>query len=115
MGLLTIQEKMAVQSTGQDIKELPKLKTVPYGWYLHRDGKRITYQQADSLFIPFHQARGLEFLCMAREYTLDSIEAMVYLRAVGRETIPEPEAEVTHVVTAPKAKRNKRKKKGVNK
>lgn len=114
MGLLTSADKMAVMATGQDIKELPKLVTIPYGYYLHRDGKRVTRQQADTLFIPFHQARGLEFLCMVNEYSLETVQTVVYLRALqafSETGVPE----TVEMVTEPqpkKAKRKKRKKKG---
>lgn len=117
MAILTRADKMAVKATGQDIKELPKLVTVPYGWYLHRDGKRITRQQADGLYIPFHQSRGLEFLSMVGEYPLETVEACVYLRALqafSEKGVPEP-VELMATVAEPqpkKVKRNKRKKKG---
>ena len=107
MAILTRADRMAVAATGQDIKELPKLVTVPYGYYLHRDCKRITRQQADSLYTPFHQGRGLEFLCMVSEYPLATVEACVYLRAVPAEAV------AVEVATEPKPnkKANKRRKK----
>ena len=109
MAILTRADRMAVAATGQDIKELPKLVTVPYGYYLHRDGKRITRQQADSLYTPFHQGRGLEFLCMVSEYPLATVEACVYLRAVPAEAV------AVAVVTEPQPKKAKRKKRKLKK
>ena len=81
--LLRQQDHIAMMTTGQEIADLPKLNTVPYGYYLHRDGKRVARLQADHTFIPFHAARGLKFLSYEKDHTLEEVEALVYLQAMG--------------------------------
>jgi len=82
MGLLTVSDQIAMAGTGQQAKELPNLRTVPYGYYLKRGGE-IGRLQADHSFIPHYQAKGHEFLGYETDITLSDAEACIYLRAVG--------------------------------
>jgi hypothetical protein len=82
VALLTVSDKIAMAGTGQQIEELPKLHTVPYGYYLKRGGE-IGRLQADHSFIPHYAAKGHEFLGFEREISREDAEACVWLRAAG--------------------------------
>jgi len=89
MGLLTVSDQIAMAATGQQAKELPNLRTVPYGYYLKRAGE-IGRLHADHSFIPHYIAKGHEFLGYETDITLSDAEACVYLRLVGEVTDPKP-------------------------
>ena len=99
MGVVTMQDQIAITSSGQQVRDIPNLRTIPLGYYLDRNGE-VALRKADPLYIPFYTARGNEFLCYEKDMSLHDVEACVYLRAVGGIT--------------EKPKRKKRKKKGGN-
>jgi len=106
MGLLKPQDHIALATVAGErmrAREVPDLRTIPWGYYLKRNGK-IGRLQADHLFQGYYRkAKGHEFLCLESEYPLETVEACVYLRQLG----PEVETKPT-----PKVKRNKNIKKG---
>ena len=103
MGVVTMQDQIAITSSGQQVRDIPDLRTIPLGYYLDRNGE-VSLRKADPLYIPFYTARGNEFLCYEKDMLLHDVEACVYLRAVGGIQIDEP-----------KKARKKRKKKNLKK
>ena len=79
-------------SAGNRIKarEVDDLRTIPWGYYLKRNGG-IGLLQADHLFRVYYKtAKGHEFLCLKSEYPLETVEACVYLRMSESEVEIEP-------------------------
>jgi len=108
MSVVTMQDQIAITSSGQQVRDIPNLRTIPLGYYLDRNGE-VALRKADPLYIPFYTARGNEFLCYEKDMTLHDAEACVYLRAIGGIQIDEPVKKVRKT-----RKRKKNLKKGGN-
>lgn len=102
MGILEVSDHMAAAKSGAPLKEIPLVR-IPLGYYMKPNGDVIK-KNADHLWIPHYEFRGLELLGLGKDITLETAEACVYLRAIGDITEPEKV----------KKTRKKRKKKGDN-
>jgi len=106
MGVFSPEDhrSLAIAAGGRiQAREVLDLRTIPWGYYLKRNGL-IGVLQADHLFRDYYKkAKGHEFLCLKSEYPLETVEACVYLRELA---LLEPTVDIKPIVPH---KRNKRK------